>query len=759
MPRSIPRSPLSPTSCCSPGSPPRSAGRRCTTGCPTPTPRRRPPSRHSSLPLSCRPSCSSRGGRSRRSHRRSASARPAACSSASVSSRSRVAVPFLWRSQAWKRLLAYSSLEHMGVIALGIGFGGPLALAGVAIHIVGHAVAKALGFYAATPLLGHDPRASGHAVGGIGRTQPALGASLGISLGALAGLPPSPLFVSEVLIVAGGFQVGRPWAAGAAAILLALGFLGLAHSLIDTVIGKPRGAIATPRPGFGRSRRLPRSPCRCCSLSPQQRSGFRTRRSSTVSCEGSDERRSSTPARLPRRDRVGARGRLAVREPPRDCRRRKPRRAHSAHLARGELRIESVDASRAASVPTIVDIAPAAGWDEREAHDLYGIGFDGHEPLRPLVDHDVPLGRFATPVRGADPYQVAVGPIHAGVIESGHFRFHVVGDLILHVDARLFYKHRGLERAAEGLPLADGLPRRRTLLRRLLGDERRRLCAGVRGATRPRADARARTRPNDPARARARLEHAQRHRRDLRRASVSLPAPIDSQPSWTMRGGSTPALTGHRFLFGSVAVGGSALDLDDATVRGRPRRPRPDPRASRHGRGTPALQRLVHGPYARHRHRRRSRRCARSGSSARRRRAAGRCRGCPHDEPSPCLRGFRAGSAPPTRGRRAGPTRATSARAASVPRHPRPAPAGPVRPAAAAAGGRDRRSASAGSRAHAAQRRASSSATATGSAASASAPAPTRTGLRVAHAAATNLLPDFPLINKSFELCYACVDR
>ena len=49
-----------------------------------------------------------------------------------------------------------------------------------------------------------------------------------------------------------------------------------------------------------------------------------------------------------------------------------------------------------------------------------------------------------------DPYQVAVGPIHAGVIESGHFRFHLVGDRILHLDARLFYKHRGLERAAEG---------------------------------------------------------------------------------------------------------------------------------------------------------------------------------------------------------------------------------------------------------------------------------------------------------------------
>ncbi len=161
-----------------------------------------------------------------------------------------VAVPFLWRPMAWKRLLAYSSLEHMGVIALGIGFGTPLALAGVAIHIAGHAVAKALGFYAATPLLGHEPRAAGHAVTGIGRTQRALGTTLGISLGTLAGLPPSPLFVSEVLIVAGGFQAGRPWAAAASTLLLALGFLGLAHALVDTTIGKRHRRDPAQAPGL-----------------------------------------------------------------------------------------------------------------------------------------------------------------------------------------------------------------------------------------------------------------------------------------------------------------------------------------------------------------------------------------------------------------------------------------------------------------------------------------------------------------------------
>ena len=68
-----------------------------------------------------------------------------------------VAVPFLWRPLPLKRLLAYSSLEHMGVLALGIGFATPLAIAGVVVHVAGHGIAKALGFYAAIPLLREDP--------------------------------------------------------------------------------------------------------------------------------------------------------------------------------------------------------------------------------------------------------------------------------------------------------------------------------------------------------------------------------------------------------------------------------------------------------------------------------------------------------------------------------------------------------------------------------------------------------------------------
>ena len=150
-----------------------------------------------------------------------------------------VAVPFLWRALPWKRLLAYSSLEHMGVVALGIGFGTPLAIAGVVIHVAGHGLAKALGFYAALPLLRGDPDAAHRAPAGVLSASRPTALAMGVSLGALAGLPPSPLFVSELLILLGGFAAGETAVAAVAAVALALGFLGLLHALLEGVIGEP----------------------------------------------------------------------------------------------------------------------------------------------------------------------------------------------------------------------------------------------------------------------------------------------------------------------------------------------------------------------------------------------------------------------------------------------------------------------------------------------------------------------------------------
>jgi len=152
-----------------------------------------------------------------------------------------VAVPFLWRPLAWKRLLAYSSLEHMGVLALGIGFGGPLAVAGVVLHLTGHAIAKSLGFYSAIPLFQLRPAASHRPVRGLLGSDPGLVAGMSLSLGSLSGLPPSPLFFSEVLIVSGGFVAGHNAGAAFAVFLLALGFLGLAHVLVEGLLSRGGG--------------------------------------------------------------------------------------------------------------------------------------------------------------------------------------------------------------------------------------------------------------------------------------------------------------------------------------------------------------------------------------------------------------------------------------------------------------------------------------------------------------------------------------
>jgi Ni,Fe-hydrogenase III large subunit/Ni,Fe-hydrogenase III component G len=139
----------------------------------------------------------------------------------------------------------------------------------------------------------------------------------------------------------------------------------------------------------------------------------------------------------------------------------------------------SVDAARP-ETPSLTTVVPAANWHEREMQDLFGIVPVGHPDPRPLVVHDgwprgvFPLrkafdGSRRVPVVPVEPaaefphlvaegegvFEIPVGPIHAGIIEPGHFRFTSVGETVLHLDARLFYTHRGLEKRMEGLSPLD----------------------------------------------------------------------------------------------------------------------------------------------------------------------------------------------------------------------------------------------------------------------------------------------------------------
>jgi hydrogenase-4 component F len=111
----------------------------------------------------------------------------------------------------------------------------------VIVHLAGHALAKSLGFYAAIPLQRHYPHSSEKPPRGLARLSQPVGAAAGISLGTLSGLPPSPLFLSELLILLGGVETHHVALVCVAAVLLALGFLGLAHAMIETLAGDSHG--------------------------------------------------------------------------------------------------------------------------------------------------------------------------------------------------------------------------------------------------------------------------------------------------------------------------------------------------------------------------------------------------------------------------------------------------------------------------------------------------------------------------------------
>jgi Ni,Fe-hydrogenase III large subunit/Ni,Fe-hydrogenase III component G len=128
-------------------------------------------------------------------------------------------------------------------------------------------------------------------------------------------------------------------------------------------------------------------------------------------------------------------------------------------------------------LPSLASLSLPASRFEREMHDLYGIVPVGHPQPRRLVRHAhwpsgwYPMRHNAGPpppftdtepfpflaVEGDGVYEIPVGPVHAGIIEPGHFRFSVVGETILKMKARLWFTHRGVERLFEGLDARNAI--------------------------------------------------------------------------------------------------------------------------------------------------------------------------------------------------------------------------------------------------------------------------------------------------------------
>jgi len=150
-----------------------------------------------------------------------------------------VAAAFLWTSTNYKRTLAYSSVEHIGLVCLGLGFGGVWGTAGALLHIANHALAKSVLFV----LSGRIRKAYGStevaAVSGLMESMPFTGGGFLAAMLALVGLPPFGLFVSEVMIFAAGFAQGFHFVAAVGLILVVVAFAGLLRTTHAILYGAP----------------------------------------------------------------------------------------------------------------------------------------------------------------------------------------------------------------------------------------------------------------------------------------------------------------------------------------------------------------------------------------------------------------------------------------------------------------------------------------------------------------------------------------
>jgi len=236
----------------------------------------------------------------------------------------------------------------------------------------------------------------------------------------------------------------------------------------------------------------------------------------------------------------------------------------------------------AARYPSVAARVPAALWLERELADLLGVIPEGHPDPRPLIAHDGwPAGahplrrdfapptewawapRFAPPpVEGPGVFEIPVGPIHAGVIEPGHFRFASLGESVLQLDVRLGWTWRGLEKLAEGASVSRGLE----LAERLCGMCSFHHALAYCGAVEELAGVQV------PPRARAmrvllaELERIVNHLGDM--------AGMLDDVAWSVGGAecrrlkervqqAEDVLFGHRFLRGCCVPGGVTRELDD----------------------------------------------------------------------------------------------------------------------------------------------------------------------------------------------------
>lgn len=233
----------------------------------------------------------------------------------------------------------------------------------------------------------------------------------------------------------------------------------------------------------------------------------------------------------------------------------------------------------------------SACWYEREVTDGFGITFQGAYDTRRLFLHETypegfhPLlksfrnSKIQTvasneqneykfkPMNGDGVYHVAVGPVHAGIIEPGHFRFSVIGETIFNLEVRMFYKHRGLEKLAEGKTPMDCVKIAETVS----GDETTANAVAYCVAVERICDVAVPRRALQLRTLLLELERVYSHLGDLAGMCVDVAYPVGASPFFVLREEifrQNEALTGSRFQKGAVTVGGLTKDLSVESLKG-----------------------------------------------------------------------------------------------------------------------------------------------------------------------------------------------
>ena len=149
-----------------------------------------------------------------------------------------IAAAFIIGQSDLKRLLAYSSVEHMGLLVLGLGLGG-VGTYGSMLHLVNNGLAKGWVFLVTGNIVLATGSSTAAANRGLVRTLPVSAALLVLGLFAVTGSPPFGLFMSEFTILRAAIETGHAWIAATMLVLLAISFIGMAALVLEMALGEP----------------------------------------------------------------------------------------------------------------------------------------------------------------------------------------------------------------------------------------------------------------------------------------------------------------------------------------------------------------------------------------------------------------------------------------------------------------------------------------------------------------------------------------